>query len=107
MSTTGVKRVGKGYQSDAKPILSNTMPPKAPTMRRGSFFHSSRKPMPPPVSSDDAGMRPRPSGADVEIDEFGVVQTPGYTPNAPFQDSTNNTVGTVRRALKAIVTGKR
>ena len=61
--------------------------------------------MPPPVSSDDVGLRPRPSGADVEIDEFGVVQT--HAPNAPLQDSTNNTVGTVRRALKAIVTGKR
>ena len=108
MSTTGVKRVGKGYQSDNKVSLSHG--PKVPTLNLRRAFHSSRRPMPPPVSSDDV-LKRRSSfcaggdkGALDVVDEFGVVSC-GQS-SMPFQEATN-TVGTMRRALKAIVTGKR
>ena len=101
MSTTGVKRVGKGYQSDNKGALMNTGLPKLATIKRGSsFFHSTRKQMPPPVSSDDVQRR----ASFGEVDEFGVVGSEQVV--ATFQEATN-TVGTFRRALKAVVTGRR
>ena len=102
MSTTGVKRVGKGYQSDNKGPQANKTQPKVSTFKRGPvFFASTRKHMPPPVSSEDLHRR---ASADDVVDEFGVV-TCGQG-SAPLQEP-SNPVGTVRRAFKTLMTGKR
>ncbi|KAI6016227.1 hypothetical protein EDC04DRAFT_543426 [Pisolithus marmoratus] len=70
MATTGVKRVGRGYQSDNFRPLQNTIPSdagKLPASHSRTFgvFGTSRRQMPPPVSSDDAWCRPS------SIDELG------------------------------------
>ena len=105
MSTTGVKRVGKGYQSDNKGQVSATVGPKVPTLNIKRAFNTSRRPMPPPVSSDDVLRRKSSfcghgnNGQEV-VDEFGVVNC---GQGASFESAN---VSTMRR-LKAIVTGKR
>ena len=96
MSTTGVKRNGKGYQSEnvMRPI-ENIRPHSSMAKRSQKFFVTGRRQMPPPVSSDDL----RRSSS---IDEFGAfLSTP-----APNEEQNNNTIAIVRKAFKAIVTGK-
>ncbi|RDB19031.1 MAP/microtubule affinity-regulating kinase 4 [Hypsizygus marmoreus] len=102
MATSGVKRLGKGYQSDNTGPISSISNAKSDNHRA---FHSVRRPMPPPVSSDD-------QRRTVSVDELGVM---GYTPTSPtpgpgghtlLKDETNTTVGLVRRAIKAMVPGK-
>ena len=121
MSTTGVKRVGKGYQSDNKAPVSytvSTLGPKVPTLNLNlkRAFNSTRKPMPPPVSSDDilkrrssfCGNNSRRS--DDVVDEFGMVGAGcvgGQLQGAATFPEATHTVGTMKRAFKAIVTGKR
>ena len=93
MSTTGVKRVGQGYQSDNAGALSN-----AHTKRRNpSFFMSSRRPMPPPVSSEDLRK-------SAMVDEFGTMSSVsvGASSNHKEDGSANGAVGIVKRAIKAI-----
>ncbi|KAI0081624.1 hypothetical protein K474DRAFT_1671815 [Panus rudis PR-1116 ss-1] len=92
MSTTGVKRVGKGYQSDNVGPISHIAPPRASSQRKKeNFFLSTRKPLPPPVSSDDW----RKSSS---ADEFGARCT---SPTNKNDDATG--VSIVRRALRTIV----
>ncbi|TBU59232.1 hypothetical protein BD310DRAFT_948155 [Dichomitus squalens] len=96
MSTTGVRRNGKGYQSEnvMRPI-ENIRPHSSMAKRSQKFFPTGRRQMPPPVSSDDL----RRSSS---VDEFGAfLSTP-----APNQEQNNNTIAIVRKAFKAIVTGK-
>ena len=103
MSTTGVKRNGKGYQSynGNAPIENITRPQTSMAKRSQKFkFASARRPMPPPVSSEDVIRR------SSSIDEFGAfmstpaVQTPGGT------EQNHKTIATFRKAFRAIVTGK-
>lgn len=95
MSTTGVKRVGRGYQSETSGPISHIPQPKASVRRNPNFFLSTRKPMPPPVSSDDL----RRSSS---FDEFGVGPGP-LGGAAPSKDEEGgHSVGIVRRALKAM-----
>ncbi|ESK95245.1 map microtubule affinity-regulating kinase 4 isoform 2 [Moniliophthora roreri MCA 2997] len=100
MATSGVKRVGKGYQSDNNgPMHSSvTRPTNAPSKHR--VFYSTRKPMPPPVSSDDHRV--------VCVDELGVMSsTPCPEAGSDvLRDQSNNTVAMMRRAIKAMVPGK-
>ena len=99
MSTTGVKRNGKGYQSDYVRPVENVRPHSSMAKRSQKFFPTGRRPMPPPVSSDDMLRRTS------SVDEFGAFAS---TP-APMQTRTqeqNNTIAIVRKAFKAIVTGK-
>ncbi|EKM51594.1 uncharacterized protein PHACADRAFT_261835 [Phanerochaete carnosa HHB-10118-sp] len=100
MSTTGVKRVGLGYQSD------NTAPPvqakqKAPAKRSNSFFLTGKRPMPPPVSSEDLRR------TSMSPDEFGAM-TRASAPELTtmVKEDSPNPVGIVRRAIKAM-TAKR
>ncbi|TFY76275.1 hypothetical protein EWM64_g7738, partial [Hericium alpestre] len=104
MATSGVKRVGRGYQSDnyaptaSTPSSSGTLSSRKSAPR---MFHSTRRPMPPPVSSDDK--------RTVSVDELGIMQTTATcadTPMSMSKDDRTNTVRNVRRAIKAIVTGK-
>ncbi|OBZ68659.1 Serine/threonine-protein kinase par-1 [Grifola frondosa] len=100
MSTTGVKRLGRGYQSDnAGPVLNVPQQYPAAPKRNQKFFHSARRPMPPPVSSDD--LRRASS-----VDEFGVVVCTQDNVTSEHQDQSSNTIAIVRKAFKAIVTGK-
>ena len=94
MSTTGVKRVGQGYQSDNTGAHVDIQPKTSTTKRNPHFFLASRKPMPPPVSSEDLLK-------SVAVDEFGAISC---TPPPVFSHKEDNgsAVGIVKRAIKAI-----
>ena len=106
MATSGVKRLGKGYQSDNIGPVSNTVGPGVRNAKRDSHraFYSARRPLPPPVSSDDQRLT-------VSVDELGVMTStpvPGNHaalrhPEIVLKDDGNSTVKLVRRAIKAIV----
>ncbi|OSD07458.1 hypothetical protein PYCCODRAFT_1358875 [Trametes coccinea BRFM310] len=106
MSTTGVRRNGKGYQSDNGGPVGHVAAPRphsSMAKRSQKFkFHTARRPMPPPVSSDD--LRRASS-----VDEFGTFcpsqSTPAPAPAAGAEHN-KNTIAVVRKAFKAIVTGK-
>lgn len=96
MSTTGVKRNGRGYQSDNMGPMSHTAQPKVAK----AFFTTSRKPMPPPVSSED--------WRDLSTDEFGTLgssQPPRVT-TGTYAGKPDG-VSKFRSALRTIVNGKR
>jgi len=79
MATAGVKRVGRGYQSDNFGPVQDAAAPA------------------PPVSSEDLKL-PR------TVDESGLVRK--TSPDVSYyKDDSNNTVALVRRAFKAVVTG--
>ncbi|KAG1780656.1 hypothetical protein EV702DRAFT_963973 [Suillus placidus] len=105
MSTTGVKRVGKGYQSDnLQPVHTapSTLECKPTNNNPLNFkvFNSSRRAMPQPVSSDDMWGNP-------SVDELGVVACSASTSRSSKEDSKNTATATlVRRAFKAIVPGR-
>ena len=96
MATSGVKRLGKGYQSDnAGPVCGDLVGPVSANKRR--HFYSSRKPMPPPVSSED-------QRRVASMDELGVASSEEShldTPNS--KDDGNTTVALVRKAIKLMV----
>ncbi|KAA1475650.1 hypothetical protein DENSPDRAFT_883723 [Dentipellis sp. KUC8613] len=107
MATSGVKRVGRGYQSDNVGPMGNTLTP-TPTLAQSRsaprMFGSTRRPMPPPVSSDDQRRA-------VSVDELGVMQSTASAGDTPMsmsmsKEDRTNTVRNVRRAIRAIVTGK-
>ena len=102
MATSGVKRVGRGYQSShVKPI--STGPPSSSSSRSpGKFFHSTRRPMPPPVSSEDR------FAAGSSVDELGRIQhgSVGAADMSVFREDRAGAAKVVSRALKALVTGK-
>ena len=98
MATSGVKRVGKGYQSShVKPISTNTSPSSSKSS--GRFFHSTRRPMPPPVSSEDKFMTWSPDERVTSSDHVNV-DAPGLC------EDHAGAAKAVSRALKALVTGK-
>jgi serine/threonine-protein kinase GIN4 len=91
MATSGVKRLGKGYQSDNNGPVANTVEPPLRTLP-SRVFNSTRR-MPPPVSSDDQRRA-------VSVDELGIAQ-----PDTPASKEGSTPSTLVRRAFKAI-TGK-
>lgn len=101
MATSGVKRLGKGYQSDNVGPISNTLDPIVSNKRDSHrAFYSARRVMPPPVSSED-------QRRTVSVDELGVITyTDGLESPVMSKDDSNTTVGLMRRAIKAIVPGK-
>ncbi|KAJ7818494.1 hypothetical protein B0H14DRAFT_2839135 [Mycena olivaceomarginata] len=96
MATTGVKRVGKGYQSDNAGPVSYTIGPSTPAPRNHRAFHSARRAMRPPVSSEDRN--------SASVDELGIMTYAGPGTSTPREG--NTTITLVRRAFKAIVPGK-
>jgi len=99
MATSGVKRVGKGYQSrHVKPISINMLPSSSKSP--GRFFHSTRRPMPPPVSSEDKFMTWTTDELDVMPSDYVNVDDPG------LHEDHAGAPKSVSRALKALVTGK-
>jgi serine/threonine-protein kinase GIN4 len=99
LATSGVKRVGKGYQScHVKPISTNMS--LSSSKSPGRFFHSTRRPMPPPVSSEDKFMTWTP-------DELGVMSSDHVDVDGPgLSEDHAGAAKAVSRALKALVTGK-
>ncbi|KAG9315954.1 hypothetical protein JVU11DRAFT_3608 [Chiua virens] len=105
MATSGVKRVGKGYQSDnIKPVhntVSTTEQAKPGHARGFGVFGAGKRPMPQPVSSEDAWRR------STTINEFGFITAgQGSTTSSPptCKDESRRTF--VHRAIKAMVPGK-
>ncbi|KAF7298854.1 Protein kinase domain-containing protein [Mycena indigotica] len=100
MATTGVKRVGKGYQSDnAGPVAYTVGPSSAVPQRNQRAFHSARRAMRPPVSSEDADNR-----LSASVDELGFMTYAGPGTVSPREG--NSTMTLMRKAFKAIVPGK-
>ena len=97
MATSGVKRLGKGYQSDnAGPVCGNSVGPVP--LNKSRHFYSSRKPMPPPVSSDDQRRA-------TSVDELGVIthEENNQSDTSNSKDDGNTTVALVRKAIKLMV----
>ncbi|PFH46524.1 hypothetical protein AMATHDRAFT_199381 [Amanita thiersii Skay4041] len=102
MATSGVKRVGKGYQSNNSMPVSNIAQDSSSAKKSSHrpFQAGRRHQMPPPVSSDD--IRPT-----VMVDEMGVMTCSQAGAGTPVvKDESNTTVALVRRAIKAMVPGK-
>ncbi|KAJ8523229.1 hypothetical protein ONZ45_g266 [Pleurotus djamor] len=105
MATSGVKRLGKGYQSDNIGPVANSLGFDAHTDKahRHRAFYSTRKAMPPPVSSADFQRQ------DDSVDEMGIMSRSGGLGGAgspvPKDDSPTSSTF-MRRAIKAIVPGK-
>jgi serine/threonine-protein kinase GIN4 len=105
MATSGVKRVGKGYQScHVKPVSTGTPSSSSSSRSPGKFFHPSRRPMPPPVSSED-------KFAGSSVDELGRIQPENSVGAADISGLREDrdragAAKVVSRALKALVTGK-
>jgi serine/threonine-protein kinase GIN4 len=104
MATSGVKRVGKGYQSSHVQPVSTGMPSSSSSSSSrspGKFFHSTRRPMPPPVSSEDR------FAAGSSVDELGRIQrgSVGAADASGFREDRAGAAKVVSRALKAL-TGK-
>ncbi|KAJ6461646.1 hypothetical protein DFH09DRAFT_582339 [Mycena vulgaris] len=98
MATTGVKRLGKGYQSDNAGPVSYTVGPSTPAPRNHRAFHSARRAMRPPVSSEDVNRQ------SASVDELGIMTYAGPGTSTPRE--ANTTITLVRRAFKAIVPGR-
>lgn len=106
MATSGVKRLGKGYQSDNAGPMSNSIGPPAGTgvyhSKRDSHraFYSAKRPMPPPVSSQDVQKK------TMTVDELGVI---GVAPAAQGLASSTTEVkdeisaGSIMKRIKAMV----
>ena len=97
MTTSGVKRNGKGYQSDL-----TTPAPHTPAVLKKPF-NSARRPLPPPVSSDDIRRA-------ISADEIGMASWDGgrvphdrYKPVAirPGRQEPKDTL--MKRAIKLMV----
>jgi hypothetical protein len=103
MATSGVKRLGKGYQSDNNGPIINTADRPLRTVpsniSKAKIFHSTRR-MPPAVSSDDQRRA-------ASVDELGTVPNV-HAPDTPGHKVDGGAPATtiVRRAFKAIITGK-
>ena len=111
MATSGVKRVGKGYQSDQMAAVHNTTHSDTSNVLKKQSshraFYTARRPMPPPVSSEDLLKQnhlrvPSPMFVD-ELGTMGSQPVPGST---MIGDENNTTATLVRRAFKAFVPSK-
>ena len=97
-TTTGIKKVGLGYQSDVRGPISNILntDPYASSvsLKRTTFFHSTRRAMPPPVSSEDWRRT-------VSVDELARLQPSTPEPTSK-EEKAGGTVSAVKRAFMAI-----
>ena len=97
-ATTGVKKVGLGYQSDVRGPISNVLNTdpyaSSASTKRATFFHSARKVMPPPVSSEDWRKT-------ASVDELSRL-APGTPDPTPKEEKAGGTVSVVKRAFMAL-----
>lgn len=100
-SKANVRKVGMGYQSDSREAVAHTaeLDPSASTTakRNLAFFHSIRRDMPPPTSSDDRRKT-------MSVDELRNIATPSK-PDSGSKEDRIGTSSVVRRAFN-IMTGK-
>jgi hypothetical protein len=103
MATSGVKRLGKGYQSDNVGPMGNPVGPAAGAGgyngKRDSHraFYSAKRPMPPPVSSEDVQQKTMP------VDELGVIGVAkGLAPSTTEMKDEIST-GSIMKRIKAMV----
>ena len=96
MATSGVKRVGKGYQSETVAPVSNKSSGigLGVTQNKGRAFYSTRRPMPPPVSSEDLLRKA------ASVDELGNWSN---IEEIPDDDAKEASVGFVRKAIMLMV----
>ena len=97
-ATTGIKKVGLGYQSDVRGPITNVLntdpyASSAPS-KRTTFFHSTRRAMPPPVSSEDWRRT-------VSVDELARM-APSTPELISKEEKVGGTVSVVKRAFMAI-----
>jgi len=93
MATSGVKRVGKGYQSENVAPVKSSGVGLGLMQNKGRAFHSTRRPMPPPVSSEDLLRK------TASVDELGNWSNIEDIPD----DSKETSVGFVRKAIMLMV----
>jgi hypothetical protein len=95
MASSGVKRLGKGYQSNI--VTSNIVQavPASAFKRNPKIFLSARRGMLPPPET------PRKS---VSVDELGALSSTQKAAGTRREDG-NNTIKLMRRAFKAITGG--
>lgn len=110
MATSGVKRLGKGYQSDNIGPAGNTVGHATAGAgehngKRDSHrvFYSAKRPMPPPVSSEDVQ-----KGA-MSVDELGITTAAPVderlaSSTSAMKDEVN--AGSLMQRIKAMVPGK-
>ena len=103
MATSGVKRLGKGYQSDnAGPVANSSQTVGLGAVQnKGRSFYSTRRPMPPPVSSEDLNQRRAAS-----VDELGMVPStdvPTAGAGSTTREDGHRGVDLMRKAIKLIV----
>lgn len=100
-ATSGVKKVGLGYQSDVRGPISNVLNTdpyaSSASSKRTTFFHSTRKAMPPPVSSEDWRKT-------VSVDELARL-APSSPEPSPKEEKAGGTVSAVKRAFM-VLTGR-
>ena len=102
MATNGVKRVSKGYRScHVKPVSTSTPSSSSSSRSPGKFFHSSRRPMPPPVSSEDRRF------TGFSVDELSRIQ-PGSidADSSGLREDRAGAARVISRAFKVLVSGK-
>lgn len=97
-TTSGIKKVGLGYQSDIRGPIANVLntdpyATSAPA-KRTTFFNSTRRVMPPPVSSEDWRKT-------VSVDELARL-TPSTPEPTSKEEKLGGTVSAVKRAFMAI-----
>lgn len=97
MATSGVKRVGKGYQSENVAPAASRSSSQAQGKHRA--FYTTRKPMPPPVSSDDL-LKTRAAS----VDELGMMHYGVVDIASPSQkEDGHGTVAFMKKAIKLMV----
>ena len=125
MATSGVKRLGKGYQSDhLGPVggcgIGNTS--TSTSLGSSAFggqhqhqqqqslktraFYSTKRPMPPPVSSDDLVRDDDEQRRAVSVDELGWRAYSGVgvgSPGANGREEGNTVAFKMRKAMKLMV----
>lgn len=103
MATSGVKSVRRGNQSGTTRHTRNapqgSLPPR-PNHNSNHHVFTIIQSAPPPVPSGDLKL-------PTTVDEFEPRTSKLPTDVSHSKDDSNNTVAIVRRALKAVVTGKK
>ncbi|KAF9781712.1 hypothetical protein BJ322DRAFT_1010425 [Thelephora terrestris] len=98
-ATTGIKKVGLGYQSDVNGPIANILStdpyPSSASSKRTTFFHSTRRAMPPPVSSEDWRKT-------ASVDELARMTPSASEPTTSKEEKAGSTVSAVKRAFMAL-----
>lgn len=97
-TTAGIRKVGLGYQSDIRGPIANVLNTdpyaSSASSKRSTFFHSTRRAMPPPVSSEDWRKT-------VSVDELARL-APSTPEPTHKEEKVGGTVSAVKRAFMAL-----